>query len=109
MRATYKILEELIDFPFAPDELAERFTMTGSEVEKLIDPSKWIDGVVAAKIIEVYRDTPKHGLSKCTVTDGKAIFSTLSGAPDIEVGLIAPFAKPGAKIFITINAGKPSI
>jgi len=105
MRATYKILEELIDSPFAPDELAERFTMTGSEVEKLIDPSKWIDGVVAAKIIEVDRDTPKHGLSKCTVTDGKAIFSTLSGAPDIEVGLIAPFAKPGARIFGDIEIG----
>ncbi len=105
MRATYKILKELIDFPFAPDELAERFTMTGSEVEKLIDPSMWIDGVIAAKIIEVDRDTPKHGLSKCTVTDGKAIFSTLSGAPDIEVGLIAPFAKPGAKIFGDIEIG----
>ncbi len=105
MRATYKILEELIDFPFAPDELAERFTMTGSEVEKLIDPSKWIDGIVAAKIIEVDRNTPKHELSKCTVTDGKAIFSTLSGAPDIEIGLIAPFAKPGAKIFGDIDIG----
>ncbi|MCD6417223.1 phenylalanine--tRNA ligase subunit beta [bacterium] len=99
MKASYKLLKELIDFPFSPEELAEKFTMTGTEVEDLENPSEWISNVVVAKILEVRKDFPRKGLSTCSVSTGDGKFTTITGAPDVEVGKKCAFALPGAKIF----------
>ncbi len=99
MKASYKLLSELLDFPYSPEELAEKFTLTGTEVEAIEYPREWISDIVIAEIIEVRENTPRNGLSTCVVSCGDKKHTTITGAPDVEVGIKAAFAKPGAKIF----------
>ncbi len=99
MRASYNMLRELIEFELTPEQLAHELTMTGTEVESIIKPSEWISGVVAAKITEIKTNTPREGLSVCTVFDGEKNYQTITGAPDAQKGILVAFAKPGAKIF----------
>ncbi len=99
MRASYKLLRQLIDFDWSPEELAEKFTMSGSEVEGIIYPRRWISDIVVAEVREVRKDTPRPGLSECVVFDGKREYITLSGAPNIKPGIKVAFVRPGGKIF----------
>ncbi len=99
MRASYKLLKELIDFDWTPQELAEKLTMSGSEVEEIIYPRQWISDIVVAEVKSVRRNTPREGLSECVVFDGEEEYTTLTGAPDIAEGIKVAFVKPGGKIF----------
>ncbi len=99
MKASFKLLRELIDFDWNVQQLAEKLTLSGSEVEAIEYPADRIENIVSAKILDFQKDTPRAGLSLCTITDGEKKYATVSGAPDIEVGLIVPFVRPGGKIF----------
>ena len=99
MKASFKLLRELIDFEWNVQQLAEKLTLSGSEVEAIEYPADRIENIVSAKILDFQKDTPRAGLSLCTITDGEKKYTTISGAPDIEVGLVVPFVRPGGKIF----------
>ncbi len=97
MIVSYKLLKDLISFPYSPEELADRFTQIGIEVEKVEHINKRFDGVVTAKVLEV---TPmsleKDFLVKIDTKEG--IFNVVTGATNVKVKDIVPFAKPNAKI-----------
>ena len=106
MKASFKLLKELIDFDWNAEILAEKLTLSGSEVEAIEYPAQWIENIVSAKVLDVQKDNPRTGLSLCIVDDGETKYTTISGAPDIEIGIVVPFVRPGGKIFgdKTINS-----
>ncbi len=99
MRASVALLHKLVDFDWTVDELVDRFTTSGTEVESVEFPERWVEGIVVCEVLSVVRDSPRSGLSTCVVTDGERKYETITGAPDVAVGIKAPFAKPGATIF----------
>jgi len=99
MKASYKLLRELIEFDWNVEELAERLTLSGSEVESSERPGRWLTDVVAVEIANIEFDTPRAGLHTCTINDGVREYRTITGAPDVAVGLKVPFARPGGKTF----------
>src|SRR5450759_70924 len=98
MLVSLKWLKDYVDIYLSPEELADRLTMTGLEVDeiKLIRPQ--FSGVVVAKIISVKPHPTADRLSLCDVTDGTEKYQVVCGAKNIKAGDIVPLAKVGAMI-----------
>jgi phenylalanyl-tRNA synthetase beta chain len=98
MLVSLKWLKDYVDINVTAEELAEKLTMAGLEVDeiKTIRPS--FSGVVAAKIISVKPHPAADKLSLCDVTDGSQRYRVVCGAQNIKAGDIVPLAKVGAKI-----------
>jgi len=105
MKVTLNWLKQYVDFNWSPEELAERLTMLGLEVEGVQKISGAFDGIVVAQILTRDPVPGSDKLSVCKVNDGKGERTIICGAqnhkPGDKVPLILPnFAlplKPGDK------------
>ena len=105
MKITFNWLKQYVDFDWSPEELAERLTMLGLEVEGVHKTGGEFDGIVVAQILTRDPVPGSDKLSVCKVNDGKGERVIICGAqnhkPGDKVPLILPnFAlplKPGDK------------
>lgn len=98
MRISYNLLKTLIDFDWPPDKVAERLTMSGSEVESIEVMGPDVRGIVAAKVSGVRKMADSGKLSVCEVFDGKGKYDVVCGAPNLSDGQIVLYAPPGSRI-----------
>src|SRR5216110_3741749 len=113
MKVTLNWLKQYVDFNWSPEELAERLTMLGIEVEGVQKLGGEFEGVVVAQVISRDKHPNADKLSLCRVNDGKSERQIVCGAdnfkPGDKVPLILPGhslpAKPGEQPF-TIKVGK---
>jgi phenylalanyl-tRNA synthetase beta chain len=105
MKVTLNWLKEYVEFNWSADELAERLTMLGLEVEGVQKLAGEFEGIVVAQILTRDKVAGSDKLSVCKVNDGKTERTIICGAqnhkPGDKVALILPnFAlplKPGDK------------
>src|SRR4029079_4943745 len=105
MKVTLNWLKQYVDFDWTPEELAERLTMLGLEVECVTKVGGEFEGIVVAQILTKDKVPGSDKLSVCKVNDGKSERTIICGAqnhnPGDKVPLILPnFAlpmKPGDK------------
>ncbi|MGA2281377.1 MAG: phenylalanine--tRNA ligase subunit beta [Verrucomicrobiota bacterium] len=105
MKVTLNWLKQYVDFDWSPEELTERLTMLGLEVEGVHKTGGEFDGIVVAQILTRDPVPGSDKLSVCRVNDGKGERVIICGAqnhqPGDKVPLILPnFAlplKPGDK------------
>ena len=105
MKVTLNWLKQYVDFDWSPEQLAERLTMLGLEVEGVHKTGGEFDGIVVAQILTRDPVPGSDKLSVCKVNDGKGERTIICGAqnhkPGDKVPLILPnFAlplKPGDK------------
>jgi phenylalanyl-tRNA synthetase beta chain len=105
MKVTLNWLKQYVDFNWSPEELAERLTMLGLEVEAVHKLGGEFEGIVVAQILTRDPVPGSDKLSVCKVNDGKGERTIICGAqnhkPGDKVPLILPnFAlplKPGDK------------
>jgi phenylalanyl-tRNA synthetase beta chain len=105
MKVTINWLKQYVDFDWSPEELTERLTMLGLEVEGVEKVSGEFEGVVVAQILSKDKVPGSDKLSVCKVNDGKMERTIICGAQNHNAGdkipLILPnFAlplKPGEK------------
>src|ERR1043165_1962800 len=105
MKVTLNWLKQYVDFDWSPEQLAERLTMLGLEVERLTKVGGEFEGIVVAQILTNDKVPGSDKLSVCKVNDGKGERTIICGAqnhkPGDKVPLILPnFAlpmKPGEK------------
>jgi phenylalanyl-tRNA synthetase beta chain len=96
MRISLNWLRELVAFDESAQELAERLTLAGFEVEDIEDRSTWADGVVVGKVLVREKHPNADKLSVCQVDIGQDEPSTIvCGAPNVEAGLFVPVATLG--------------
>jgi phenylalanyl-tRNA synthetase beta chain len=113
MKITFNWLKQYVDFNWSPEELAERLTMLGIEVESIQKRGGEFEGVVVAQILASEKHPNADKLSVCRVADGCAERQIVCGAKNYAVGdkvpLILPEhtlpARPGEQP-VTIRAGK---
>src|SRR6266436_9488961 len=113
MKATFNWLRKYVDFDWSPEELAERLTMLGIEVEGVQKLAGAFEGVVVAQVITCDKHPNADKLSLCRVNDGKGERQIVCGAHNFKAGdkvpLILPghtlAAKPGERP-LTIKVGK---
>jgi len=114
MKVTLNWLKQYVDFDWSPEELTERLTMLGLEVESVQKTGGEFDGVVVAQVVTKDKHPNADKLTICKVNDGKTERQIVCGAqnfkPGDKVPLILPGAtlpaKPGEKEPFTIKVGK---
>ena len=99
MLVPYSWLKELIHFDLSPEELAERLTLTGLEVEGVDDPYQSLSSVICVRVVSVKPHPNADKLVVCQVSDGEREFQVVCGAPNVHEGIKAPYAPPGTILF----------
>lgn len=96
MIVTYNWLKEFVDFSFTPQDLCDRLTMVGLEVDALEEIGGNLDSVIVAKLESVERHPDADRLTVCQVNNGKETVQVVCGAPNHRTGDIVAFAQPGS-------------
>ena len=96
MKVIYSWLKEFVDFDWTPEELANRLTLSGLEVEGIEKVGKTFSGVVIGKVISRAKHPNADKLSVCQVDYGKGPMQIVCGAPNVEAGQTVPVAVVGA-------------
>ena len=95
MRIPYKWLREYVAVDLPPEELAERLTLAGLEVDRVEYP--W-PNIIVAQIIWQERIKGSDHLWATRVTTGTEELSVVCGAPNIKPLDKVPLARVGAKV-----------
>ena len=99
MKVLLSWLKDYIDINETPEKIAEALTMTGLEVEEVIQPGKNIKGVVVGKVLTKDAHPNSDHLSLCKVDIGKGEpLQIVCGAQNHKAGDVVPVAVLGAKL-----------
>jgi phenylalanyl-tRNA synthetase beta chain len=98
MFVSYKWLAEYVDLSgISPEELAEKITNSGIEVESVTLLNEGLKGVVVGHVLEREQHPNADKLSKCLVDIGEgAPVQIICGAPNVAKGQKVAVAKVGA-------------
>ncbi|AXI40292.1 phenylalanine--tRNA ligase subunit beta [Bacillaceae bacterium ZC4] len=97
MFVSYKWLSEYVDLDISPEELAEKITKSGIEVENVQAVNEGIKDVVVGQVLEKEQHPNAEKLSKCLVDIGEGEpVQIICGAQNVEKGQKVPVAKVGA-------------
>ena len=98
MKVSLKWLRDYVDLKLTPEELAERLTMVGLEVNGIdIIGATW-NNIVVGQITAINPHPNANRLKLTTVDIGKGSPTVVCGAPNISVGQKVPFASVGAQL-----------
>lgn len=108
MLVPVKWLKEYVDIDIDTKELADKMTMSGSNVEAIEEVGKDIEGVVIGKILEINTHPNADKLVIVKVDIGERQLQIVTGADNINVGDYVPVAVDGAKLpgNVKIKKGK---
>ena len=109
MNVTLNWLKAYIDFEFSPNELADRLTMLGIEVESVKQLGAELEGVVVGRVASIKPHPNADKLVLCQVDVGEAeVLQIVCGAPNVREGMLAPVATIGTTlpIGLTIKRAK---
>src|SRR3954468_21807831 len=95
MKITLNWLKQSVQFNWTPEDLAERLTMLGIEVEGVQKTGGEFDGVVVAQILASEKHPSADKLSVCRVADGQGERQIVCGAKNYAVGDKVPLVLPG--------------
>jgi phenylalanyl-tRNA synthetase beta chain len=110
MKFTLSWLKDHLETEATLDEIVERLTSIGLEVESVDDKSSLKPFVIARVLTaEKHPDADKLQVLTVDTGDGKPPVQVVCGAPNARAGLIGAFAAPGAYIpgiDTTLSVGK---
>ena len=99
MKFSVNWLDEFVDLPKNPEEIAELLTRAGIETEKIETRGAKIDNVIVSQITASSRHPNADRLTVCEVDDGSGTkCQIVCGATNYKVGDKVPLALPGAKL-----------
>ncbi len=107
MKISLDWLADFVDVSgIAPDVMAERLTLATAEVEGFDTLERFVDGIVVAEIValEDLSGGAHAPLAAATVDTGGRTHVTVTSAPNVRVGLKAPYAAAGCRIAGTVVA-----
>ena len=99
MKVALSWLKEFVPIESNVAELSRRLSVAGLEVEKVERIAPAFVGVVVGKVLKVERHPDAERLNLCEVEAGSGErFHVVCGAPNVTAGMIAPFARVGARL-----------
>src|SRR5215470_5869037 len=107
MKVTLNWLKQYVDVPWTPEELAERLTMLGIEVEGIQKQGGEFEGVVVAQVITREKHPNADKLSLCRVNDGAGERQIVCGAQNFQAGDKVALILPGYTL--PAKAGQPPL
>ena len=110
MRVSLSWLQDLVQVNEAADQLGERLSMAGFEVEEIDDLSRLAQGVVVGHVLERDKHPNADKLSVCVVDIGaEETVQIVCGASNVRAGIQVRVATIGAvlpAVNLTIKAGE---
>src|SRR5437867_1820322 len=107
MKLTLNWLKQYVEFHWNPEQLAERLTMLGLEVESLQKLAGEFEGVVVAQVLTCEKHPNADKLSLCRVNDGKGERQIVCGAHNFKAGDKVPLILPGFSL--PAKSGEPPL
>ncbi|KGG04193.1 Phenylalanyl-tRNA synthetase beta chain [Prochlorococcus marinus str. MIT 9321] len=99
MKVSQNWLNNLVEITSTPEELSEKLSIGGFEVESLEDCSENVNGVVLGKVLSVLKHEGSDKLSICQVDIGSSNnLQIICGAPNIKSNIYVYVATIGAKL-----------
>ncbi len=98
MKFTLSWLKEHLDTTATVDEIAERLTSIGLEVEEVFNPAAALKGFITAKVEKCEMHPDSDHLHLLSVNNGKEVLQVVCGAPNVKLGTIGIFAPVGVII-----------
>ncbi len=100
MKVSYNWLKDYLDLDISAEELAERLTNSGVEVEGLIPMNPGIDHVVIGEVVDAkpHPDGDKLTLTNVKTGSGEALCQIVCGAPNVASGQKVPVALVGTEL-----------
>ena len=96
MIVTYNWLKEFVDFDYTPQDLCDRLTMLGLEVDALEEIGGGLDSVIVAKLESVEQHPDADRLTVCQVNNGTDVVQVVCGATNHKTGDLIALAQPGS-------------
>ncbi len=96
MRAPLSWIREFTPIEVSPGEIADALNQLGLEVEQIDEPGRDINGVVAARIVDVVAHPNADRIRLADIDFGNGELRVVCGAPNIKPGMVVPFAPVGA-------------
>ncbi len=99
MKVSENWLKNLVEITSSPEDLSEKLSIGGFEVESLEDCSENVDGVVLGKVLSVSKHDGSDKLSICQVDIGTSKnLQIICGANNIKPNIYVYVATIGAKL-----------
>jgi phenylalanyl-tRNA synthetase beta chain len=100
LQISYNWLKKYIDINFTPEDLSEKLTMAGLEVEGVEYLGEGLEDIVIAKIEEIKEHPDADKLVICMVKTAadEELIPVVTGAPNVEAGQLVPFAAVGTTL-----------
>jgi len=89
-------LREWVNPPVTATELVAQLSMAGLEVDSAEPAAPAFTGVVVGAVVAVEPHPDADKLRVCQVDDGAGVHTVVCGAPNVAVGMLVPYARPGA-------------
>ena len=98
MKVTYNWLKEFTGVNATPEEIANKLTSAGMEVEEIIYQNEHLHDVVVGKIIKIEKHPQADRLVVCQVDIASEIVQIITSATNVFEGAIVPVSLPGADL-----------
>ncbi|MDC3147651.1 phenylalanine--tRNA ligase subunit beta [Prochlorococcus sp. AH-716-I09] len=99
MKVSQNWLKSLVEITLTPEDLSEKLSIGGFEVESLEDCSENVNGVVLGKVLSVLKHEGSDKLSICQVDIGTSKnLQIICGASNIKPNIYVYVATVGAKL-----------
>lgn len=97
MLVSFKWLQDYVEIPWTPEELAERLTMAGLEVEGIAPLALELNRVYVGLVQNITAHPQADNLKVCSVDVGAlGVYSIVCGAPNVAQGQTVAVALEGA-------------
>ena len=108
MKFTIDWLKEHLDTQATLNQIVEKLTMVGLEVEKVTDRAKGLETFVVGYVVEAKQHPNADRLRVCQVDTGTEKVELVCGAPNAKTGMKGAFAPSGSYIPGTNITLKPT-
>jgi phenylalanyl-tRNA synthetase beta chain len=98
MKFTLSWLKEHLDTTASLEEIRERLTMLGLEVEGITNAAETLKGFVVGYVVEAVQHPNADRLRVCKVDTGSGVVQVVCGAPNARTGMKGIFAPTGSYI-----------
>jgi len=98
MLISYNWLKEYVESDLTPQQLADRLTMAGLEVEGMESPGAGVEGVIVGMIDAIKPHPDATKLTLCDVNTGSEVLPIVCGAKNMKPGDRVPLALVGAAL-----------
>jgi len=99
MKISHNWLKNLVEISSTPEDLSEKLSIGGFEVESLEDCSENVNGVVLGKVLSVLKHEGSDKLSICQVDIGNSKnLQIICGARNVKPNIYVYVATVGAKL-----------